>query len=43
MMAYTVGIMALIVFIYRLVYIMLPMLMKATTPKQIFDSFTLLV
>lgn len=43
MLAYTVGVMALIVFLYRLVYVMLPMLLKATTPQQMFNSFTLLV
>lgn len=43
MLAYTMGILALVVFVYRFSFIMMPMLMKSTSYKQMFKSLTLLV
>ena len=43
MLEYTIGVLALIVFIYRLIFIMYPMMIKAKTAQQLFNSFTLLV
>lgn len=43
MLAYVIGILALIVFFYRIIFLMIPMLKTSTNLKQVFDSFTLLV
>lgn len=43
LVSYVIGVLALIVFFYRLAFIMFPMLIKAKTLTQVFNSFTLLV
>lgn len=44
--SYIMGIMSIIIFLYRLVYLLIPMLLKGIKEKDnksIFNSFTMLV
>lgn len=43
MLNYVMGIMALIVFLYRILFLMIPMMYKSTSLGKLFQSFTLLV
>ena len=43
MMEFVMGILALIVFLYRFAFVMIPMIMKSSTTQEIFKSLTLLV